>query len=165
METVIRRIFLSIALVCAGLLGFASILQAFFGLVPCPLCILQRLFYLVIGLVALSAYFSWPRGVGTRAYGAVILVLSVLGGAVAARQVWLQHFPPVTDLSVCPVSFGSFIDTALVALGGVGNCVTRTWIFFGLALPEWSLILFIFLATAGVWLVRRDSRISGTTLA
>ena len=53
-----RIIFLIIFLSCAGLIGYAIYLQLFEDLLPCPLCVAQRIAYWVIGLTALLAYFT-----------------------------------------------------------------------------------------------------------
>ena len=46
------------ALACAGLLGAAYYLQYFQGQDPCPLCLVQRVFYLCAGIVFLAGNFG-----------------------------------------------------------------------------------------------------------
>lgn len=152
-----KTIFLSVVLFCAALLGFALVLEYFVNLVPCPLCIVQRFFYFLIGAAALSGYYGWFRGIGPRIYGGIITALSLLGGVVALRQVFLQRFAPLeTDPTRCGVFFGPFIEGVLRALGGLGNCGIIDWTFIGLSIADWSLLCFVLLASSGTWLLLRE---------
>jgi disulfide bond formation protein DsbB len=49
----------------AGLLGFGYYLEFIKGLEPCPLCITQRFFLLVSGLLGLLAAIHKPAQTGT----------------------------------------------------------------------------------------------------
>ena len=55
MQVNARLIYVAIFLVCAGLIGFALVLQHSLGLEPCPMCILQRYAFIVVGVIALVA--------------------------------------------------------------------------------------------------------------
>ena len=59
-----RLIYALIALICVGVLGFGIYLQVVKGLEPCPLCIMQRGAFVLVGLVALVAAIHGPRGSG-----------------------------------------------------------------------------------------------------
>ena len=133
-----------------ALLGFAFVLEYFVDLVPCPLCIVQRFFYLFIGVSALVGLLA---KLGARLVGGLVVLWSLVGGAVALRQVWLQHFPSITDSTGCAVSFGSFLDSALFALGGRGNCGIVDWTFLTFSIAEWSLVWFVIFIVIGGWLV------------
>ncbi|OGI21385.1 MAG: hypothetical protein A2808_00015 [Candidatus Moranbacteria bacterium RIFCSPHIGHO2_01_FULL_55_24] len=153
-----KRAFLLVVGACAGLLVFAYILEFFVDLVPCPLCIVQRCFYLAIGVTALVAAFGWIRQLSVRLAGGIITALALLGGGIAMRQVWMQHFPQVTDPTRCGVSFGSFFDSVILALGGAGNCGIVDWTFLTLSIAEWSALCFLGFAVAGLWFVWRGSQ-------
>lgn len=146
-----KRLLLAIFLYCTGLVVLAMILVHFVDLVPCPLCIVQRFFYILVGLTALSGALSWTRWLTPVRTGLGVSFFSLGGWFFAARQVWLQHFF-VSDKHSggCPVSFGSFFDSVIEALGGVGNCATIDWTMFGLSIADWSLIAFTLLAVAGI---------------
>lgn len=145
-----KTIFRLVALFCGGLLVFALVLQYFFSVAPCPLCILQRFFYLLIGFVAVSASFGWVKNISVRAYGVLIGALALLGGIITFRQVWLQLHPSLSDVTKCIVPLGSFFDSIIFSLGGVGNCGTRDFVLFGLSLAEWSLFCFSLLFLVGM---------------
>ena len=138
----------------AGLLGFAFVLEYFVDLVPCPLCIVQRFFYLLIGITALLALIpATARFINTRITGILVSVWAIIGGSVAMRQVWLQHLPQTEDATGCAVSFGSFLDSALYALGGRGNCGIIDWTFISFSIAEWSLCWFVVFIFIGMCLI------------
>lgn len=142
---------MTLALYCAFLLAFAYVLEYFVDLVPCPLCIVQRFFFFLIFCVALAHYF-WPAQVTAKIAGIKITAFALLGGAVAGRQIWMQWYPNMTDPTRCGVSFGSFLDQVLLALGGRGNCSLVDWTFLTLSIAEWSFLAFVFLTGAGLWM-------------
>ena len=137
-----------IALYCIFLLGFAFVLETFVDLTPCPLCIAQRIFFFLIGVVAV-AYLWWPKWLSQKWVGIKIIVLALLGGAIAVRQVWMQWYPHNIDPTRCGVTFGSFIDQFLQALGGTGDCAKVDWTLFTLSIAEWSALSFLVLLIAG----------------
>ncbi len=69
------------------------------------------------------------------------------------RQVWLQHLPQAEDATGCAVSFGSFLDSTLYALGGRGNCGIIDWTFISFSIAEWSLLWFVVFIFIGMCLV------------
>ncbi len=153
-----KIVFRLVTLFCLGLLVFALVLQYFVSLTPCPLCIVQRFFYFLIGVTALSASFGWLKDIPVRMYGILMTILSLLGGSVALRQVWLQQHPSLADPTICIVPFGSFLNSVILSLGGTGNCGIRDWTLFSLSIADWSLLCFIFLLSVGIFLVVRESK-------
>src|SRR5687767_11764227 len=81
-------------LACAGLIAFALYLQYYQHQDPCPLCLLQRLVYIVLMAVFLVAAFHGPGRVGALVYGGLLLVTAGIGAAIAGRHVWIQYLPP-----------------------------------------------------------------------
>lgn len=157
METRQRFTFAFLAMYCFALLGVGYTLQYAVGLLPCPLCITQRFFYLLIGLTAWSVVLGWPKGIGVRIYIWSTAGFTLLGGLVALRQVWLQHTALISDTTRCHVPLGSFLDSLIVSLGGVGNCVVRDWTLLGLSIAEWSLLCFLFIGGLVIWLLRSQN--------
>jgi disulfide bond formation protein DsbB len=154
-----RAPFAAVAAACAGLLGYGYYLQYFAGQEPCPLCILQRLAFFAIAILAAAAAVHGPMHLGRLGYGAAMLVAAVIGGAIAGRQVWLQHLPP-DKVPECGPGLDYLLDVfppgeALrMIFTGSGECAEVGWTFLSLSIAEWSLIWFaLFLAIAG-WLCR-----------
>ena len=56
-----RAQMLSGAAVCFALIGFAIYSQLAWGLVPCPLCVFQRIAFAALGLVFLLAGLHAPQ--------------------------------------------------------------------------------------------------------
>ena len=139
-----RLINLFIALACLSLLGFGYYLQFVQDLDPCPLCILQRVAYLGVGLVCLVGLV---HGSATRIYNALALVCALAGAAVATRQVWLQHLPPERvpecgpGLDFILQAFPIF-DALKLIFTGSGECAETLWTFLSLSIAEWSLFWF-----------------------
>ena len=147
---------LLIFLVCAVLLGFGYYLEYEKGLDPCPLCMLQRLFFLVIGVGGLIAALHNPKSLGMiRTYSGFLMLLSMMGAAVASRQVWLQHLPP-DQVPECGPGLEYMLEvyplgeTLAKILKGTGDCAEVDWTLLGLSIAEWALISFILLAAVSV---------------
>src|SRR3954453_9927217 len=88
-----RRVLALTALACVAMLAFGLYLQHVVGLEPCPMCIVQRYALVLVAIVAgVAASF---RGRGVHVGGAALMVLVAgFGGFTAARQSWLQWYPP-----------------------------------------------------------------------
>jgi disulfide bond formation protein DsbB len=152
-----RRIWLFILLVCTGLLSFGMYLQHVVGLVPCPMCIVQRYAMVLMALVAVLG--AGLPGRKTALIAGSWLVLLAGGGAyVAARQTWLQWYPP--EVVSCGRDFYGMIETfplqraiPMIFKGG-GDCSNVDWTFLGGSIANWSFVAFVglgLLALATVW--------------
>lgn len=117
------------------------------GLVPCPLCMSQRIFYALTAAIALIAAI---HNHGVRIYAVLCTASALAGAAVAGRQVWLQHLPP-NEVPACGPSLEymlqtlPFGDVLMRMIKGDGNCAVVDWRFLGLSMAEWSLLCFIVL--------------------
>ena len=151
-----RLVFLGIAAVAAISMAFALYLEHQLELAPCPLCMTQRAFVVLAGVIALLAALHNPTGWGRRLYGGLCALACVTGGAVAARHVWLQHLP-AEEVPACGPSLEYMLDTlpfsetiSLVMMGD-GNCAETVWTLLGFSIPEQTLALFIVLIAVSVW--------------
>jgi disulfide bond formation protein DsbB len=148
-------------LVCAGLMGWAFYLQYVEGLEPCPLCTLQRVAVVAIGLVFLVGAFHEPGRLGAWVYALLLLLASGIGAALAARQVWLQSLPK-DQVPACGMGLSymldtmPFVDAIRRVLEGSGECADKAWVFLGLSIAGWTLAFFVAIAFVGIALVRRD---------
>jgi disulfide bond formation protein DsbB len=150
-----RVLFFGVSLACFGLMGFGLVLQHVMHLEPCPLCILQRIAFIAIGVMALAAAVHNPQRRGWTAYGSLLAFFSVLGGGIAAWQVYLQHLPP-GQVPEC----GPGLDYMLEAMPlnkilpmifkGSGECAEVTWTFLDLSIAQWALGWFVLFALVGV---------------
>jgi len=150
-----RPAFAAIFVACALLLGIALYLQEEVGLEPCPMCILQRYAFTVVGIVALVGAIHGPRGVPLKVYGALLVLLAIAGGGVAARQSYILHFPPLT--SSCGTDLEFLVNTFPISqalpkiFSGSADCAAVHWRLLGLSIAEWALVWFAIFAVATAW--------------
>ena len=145
-------------LACAGLIGFALYLQYYEYQDPCPLCLLQRIVYIVLMAVFLVAAAHGPARTGATFYGGLAFLTAGIGAAIATRHVWLQHLPP-DKVPECGPSLEFMMrkyplfQAMEKVLGGTGQCAEVGWKFLGLSIAEWSLAWFIVFALYAVYIV------------
>ena len=153
-----RLVFLYAFLFCTGLLCVALYMEHVMMLEPCPLCIMQRIFFLATGLVSLVAFIHGPAARGKFVYGSLASVLAAIGGGFAIRQIYLQHLPK-DEVPACGPSLSYMMeefplkDVLAVMFSGDGNCAEVVWRdpVIGMNIAEWSLVCFICLAGGGLW--------------
>lgn len=160
MRLSVRATNLAIFAACAGLLATALLLQEVLDLKPCYLCIVQRVFVMLVGLTALLAWLHQPGAVGQRLYAAGITLGALGGGGFAIRHLWLQSLPadrvpacgPPADylLQAFPL-----VKALPMLLAGDGNCAAVDWTLFHISIPGWTLVAFTGLAVAGLWQFKR----------
>ena len=160
-----RLYFTAPALVCAALLGFGLYLQHVQGIEPCPLCMVQRGFFIAVMTVYVIAALHAPGRVGTWIYSAFVVLFAAGGAATASRQVWLQHLPPDKVPQCGPDLFFMLENMPLSRtlqklIQGSGECAKVDWTFLGFSIAEWSLLWFIALAVYALWLAARRARLS-----
>jgi protein dithiol:quinone oxidoreductase len=159
-----RQVFVGIWVVCAALIGGALYLQHVQHLDPCPLCIVQRYGFIVVGLVALAAFIQNPGRLGSRIYGVVLACVCVAGAAVAIRHLWLIHHPE--EALGCGPELGYMLNNFPLSRAlpmifrGTGECALETWRLWGLTIPGWALVWFalLFVAAAAVTVRRGPGR-------
>lgn len=160
-----RAVFLLIAIVCAGLIGTALYMEHVMGLEPCYMCMLQRVFVIATGAVALLAALHNPKALGQRIYSGLVVLMALGGSFFSGKQLWLQSLPkdsPLIPDCGASVSYLFEVETFGNALAkllrGDGNCADVQWTFLGLSIPGWMLICFIGLAVIAVWQIARAKR-------
>ncbi len=139
---------------CAGLIGFAIFSQMQWDLLPCPLCIFQRVAFAGMAVVFLIGGLHAPKKRwGRRGYGLLALIPAGAGIGIAGRHVWLTLLP-ADQVPECgpPLEFmmevNPLTDVIKTVLTGAGECAKVDWSFLGLSMPAWSLLWFVLLT---VW--------------
>jgi protein dithiol:quinone oxidoreductase len=141
-------------LACVGLMGYALFVQHVLGLVPCPLCIFQRVAVITVGAIFLVATLHNPQRFGARVYGGLLLLAALCGMGISARHIWIQAQPP-GSVPACGADLNYLMEimpiTGVISkvLTGSGECAKIDWLFLGLSMPWWVLISLAVLATWG----------------
>ena len=153
-----RRVLGLLSLTCVAMLAFGAYLQHVVGLEPCPMCIVQRYALILIAVLAALAGASGKKGL--QVGGSMLLVVVAIGGAfVAARQSWLQWYPP--EVVSCGRDLYGMIENfplqrvVPMLLKGSGDCSKIDWTFLGGSIANWSFLSFCFSALVAVMLITR----------
>lgn len=168
-----RPFYLLCLIFCTTLIVIALYMEHVLDLEPCPLCIIQRVLFILVGLTSLIAVLHNPlpstgdgRRPAARAYAFLLSLFAMLGAAVAGRQVWLQH-QPADQLPSCLPSLDYMIDVLPfrdmlgLLLSGTADCAKVDWTFMGLSIAEGSLLAFIGLSLFGLVQLLRNTDWTG----
>lgn len=151
-----RAVNLGAFAICAALMGYALYAEYVQLLMPCPLCVFQRMAMIGLGIAFLLAALHHPAGWGRFVYAALVSLVSAAGIAVAGRHVRLQNLPP-DAIPVCGPGLDAImerfplLEALELVFRGSGECADVNWQFLGLSMPAWVLIWFVALGAAGLW--------------
>ncbi|PIY29909.1 MAG: disulfide bond formation protein B [Comamonadaceae bacterium CG_4_10_14_3_um_filter_60_42] len=154
-----RRVFAFLSLVCLAMLAFGLYLQHSQGLNPCPMCIVQR--YALFSVAIIAGLLSFSGSKRLHFWGAFALALAAgFGAFVAARQSWLQWYPP--EVATCGRDFYGMIENfplqraIPMIFKGSGDCSAVDWTFLGGSIANWSFVVFSLISVlAGVLIWRK----------
>jgi disulfide bond formation protein DsbB len=160
-----RLLWSVLGLGCLALVIGSLVLTAWLDLRPCPLCIFQRLLFMILAVLALGAAWLGPRR-GALVPGLLILGCAVAGIGIATYQVWLQLQP--ADTASCGGGSYNLIDLVVDWLGerlptlflATGFCEDAGPLILGLGLARWALIGFsgcLIVAIWAIWLRPRSA--------
>ena len=142
-----RRLLALVSVTCIALLAFGLYLQHAVGLEPCPMCIVQRYALLLVALVAGLTAAITAKKVGLMAGAGILVLLCGFGAFVAARQSFLQWYPP--EVVSCGRDFYGMIETfplqraIPMIFKGSGDCSAVDWTFLGGSIANWSFVCFV----------------------
>ena len=90
-----------------------------------------------------------------------MLLASGFGAFVAARQSWLQWYPP--EVASCGRDFYGMIETfplkraIPMIFKGSGDCTKIDWTFLSLSIANWSFISFVLIGLVALVLAARQA--------
>ncbi len=135
---------LAACVIAGGLLCVALVMEYAMGLAPCPLCMMQRLWVAICGLIAYVSLLHNPRwGI----YPLFAGLSAIIGGGFSIRQLWLQSLP-ADQVPACGPDIQYMIevfpasDVLSAMVSGTGDCAEVAWQFLGLSIPAWTLVGF-----------------------
>ena len=150
------------ACACAAALAFAFYAQYGMGLVPCHLCIFQRVALAALGIAFLLATFLSRPGRRGIICAALIGLMGLATIATAGRHVWIQ-MQPEGAVPACGADLAFMLDlfpvteVILKVFKAGGECAKIDWSFLGLSMPVWVLVLAVLLTAFGLWINLRKS--------
>jgi disulfide bond formation protein DsbB len=155
-----RTPFLFVLVASLGLVFGGVMFSEFMRLAACPLCIVQRMLYLTLAIVAALGLYVAVRPQLSRMVALPMALIAATGVFVAGYQVWIQRFAPETNCSPYPTWWEDMVDRAGAAVPilfkASGLCSDPAWKFLSLSIAEWSLGWFaLFLLVALYALMRR----------
>lgn len=160
-----RKINLLVFVACTLMMLAAAYMEHVLKMIPCSLCITQRGFVVLTGVLGLIAAIHNPATRGRRFYALLGIISPILGACFAGRQLWLQSLP-ADQVPACGPGLSyifevfPFIEALKLLLQGDGNCAHVDKIF-GLSLAAWTLMAFIGLALVNLYqLMRKDDKLA-----
>jgi disulfide bond formation protein DsbB len=156
-----RWLFLAGALTVGVLFCSALYLQYVLRQDPCPLCMIQRVIFIAIGVLFFIAALHNAKPIGARIYSILIALISLSGVAVASRHIWIQHLPK-DQVPGCGPGLEYMLQNFPMSevwqelLHGSGECAAKGWTFLTLGIPEWSLVWYVLLGVFAVLVGRKQ---------
>ncbi|MFO3149046.1 disulfide bond formation protein B [Legionella pneumophila serogroup 1] len=153
----------SFQVIITVLVIFASFyLEYAVGLQPCPLCLMQRIcVFILLGLMGVS--------LGTLKKAHIVSLMQFLvacaGLYFSLRQLWLQSLPSDQAPACMPgldvlIQYFPWQTVAKALFWGAGDCAEVTWTMFGISMPGWAAMYFLFMAIMGLFLFFRTRTIN-----
>lgn len=145
----------------AALLVGAIVMEHAFAMAPCPLCLMQRAWFIIAGLFVLIGLLDHPeRGI----YPLLTLLAALVGGIFAARHIWILTLPPdAVPACLAPfedlIEWGEWEKVLSSMTFGTAECGAEGAedIFLGVPLPVWALGGFLAIAAGAVMQWRAPS--------
>ncbi len=143
-----KRINLLGSFLAFTLVGLAVVIQTQFNLEPCPLCVSQRIVFIVIGFLFLIFSFLKPNRLIKFMYISSLLITNIIGIIFAIRHIMIQNKWIIVPAE-CGIDlnymFENFPLTEAFSLlfKGTGDCSEIDWLFLGFTLPQLALIAYI----------------------
>ena len=144
----------AVVLLVAMLLVGALVLEHGFALLPCALCLMQRIWVMVAGIVvAVSLAHDTRR----RVYPVLASLAALIGAGFSLRQLWIMAFPDSAPSCGADINYLIEVFPAAEVLQamtfGTGNCADHS-----AAIPLSALAGFVAIIAWAVWHLRRLSR-------
>lgn len=152
---------LAILALCGALVFAAQVAEHGFAQEPCPLCLMQRLWFFLAGLFAFAGLLHDPRwGI----YPLLSILSALAGGGFAIRQLYLQSLP-ADQVPTCGAPIDFMIQQEAFTWGDVLGAMTRgtgdcaeAWPFLGISLAAWALMGFAAIIVLAVLQLRAGNR-------
>lgn len=152
MKKVIYRKIQTVNVVLSLFVFFASFyFEYIVGLIPCPLCLMQRICVFVLLIIMVLSFYTLKR---VHLMSLLQIMSACAGLYFSLRQLWLQSLPegkapacmPGLDVLIQYFPWQTVVKTLLL---GTGDCAEVSWRFFGISMPGWCAFYFLLMALMG----------------
>lgn len=130
------------------------------GIMPCPLCTLQRICFGLCGALFFIGILAYRSRIAVFFINLFSILFAGAGLLLAGRQIWIQANPSLAT-GDCGVSLNYMLsalplsDVMQKVFSGSTECSQRGWEFLRLNIPEWSILFFgLFLLGSLYFLMR-----------
>ncbi len=150
-----------------GLAGIALVIGGIFmaqtmNLAACPLCILQRMIYILLSLESLLILVFVRNAPMVFPASLMVAVTAATGAGIAGYQTWIQRFAPMVSCTADQPWWEQLVNWAGSLLPllfeATGLCSEAGWKFLALSIAEWSLLIFSAMTLAALraaWSAKR----------
>ena len=144
------------ALLSFSMIAAAIFIQLKFSLEPCPLCITQRILFIVIAILFTGFYFL-PYNQLVRYLQAITIIFSGLTGVVFSFRHILIQAKIIEVPAECGIDLNYMFDNFPLSeainllFRGTGDCSQIDWTFMGLTLPQMALFGYLFFITFTIY--------------
>lgn len=158
-----RIILILLSAISFFVLGASVYFQYYKGLMPCPLCLMQRFTVAAIFFFSLMGVCLTTLS-RARFVSLMHIILSLAGIYFATRQLWLQALPAEHIVSCVPglevlMRYFPWQEVAKALFWGSGECGEVQWQMLGLSMPAWSLLYFIGILILATFLFKKTGNI------
>ncbi|MSQ80432.1 MAG: disulfide bond formation protein B [Candidatus Methylopumilus sp.] len=143
------------------LVALAIVIQKKFNLEPCPLCITQRIIFMVLGGLFLIISFIKPNLLIKKVSLFFLSLTSIVGMIFSFKHILIQS-KAIDVPSECGVDLNymfenfPFSKALNLLFKGTGDCSHIDWTFLGITIPELSLMAFILFFIYAMFLFRAN---------
>ena len=145
----VKTIYLLNFVIVFVILALALYLEFFHGLIPCPLCLLQRGAFYLLSIFFILGFIFHKRKYFLILINSLCVITTLLGITVAGRQIWLQSFS-TSQGEECSASIHYLLqvlplqEVAKKIFAGSADCNKIDWTFLSLSMAQWSMLAFVF---------------------
>tara|TARA_B100000780_G_scaffold264485_1_gene219172 strand:+ start:117 stop:614 length:498 start_codon:yes stop_codon:yes gene_type:complete len=158
-----KRINLLGALLSFLLVGLALTIQTQFDLEPCPLCVSQRIVFILIGFIFLVFSFMSPTRLIKFIHLVSLSVVNIVGMVFAIKHILIQG-KWITVPAECGIDLDYMFENFPIReafsllFKGTGDCSEIDWLFLGLSLPQLALIAYIMLCVLTFYIYKKINK-------
>ena len=158
-----KRINLLGALLSFLLVGLALTIQTQFNLEPCPLCVSQRIVFILIGFIFLVFSFMSPTRLIKFIHLVSLSVVNIVGMVFAIMHILIQG-KWITVPAECGIDLDYMFENFPIReafsllFKGTGDCSEIDWLFLGLSLPQLALIAYIMLCVLTFYIYKKINK-------